>query len=114
MATDKGRPLCPVCQKIDRQDALQSSGVVLSGAMAMFNGDLQAIQNVYDALTPLDAHVAITMYCYLLDDMTSMFGVDPLEYLQATRRQLIDEQASAYATSGGADPDGTGSTNNGQ
>lgn len=81
-------PECPVCLQHNKQEALQSQGIVLSGIEAMFNKDRVMIEALYGSFTPYDCHTAISLYAQLVDEISFMTGRDPLALLASIRADI--------------------------
>jgi hypothetical protein len=103
---------CPVCKTMNTEQALASQGVVVSGVEAMFKGDFDTVQAVFESASPYDTHIAIVLLADTIDDLCRLVYANPMEYLHDMREQLnaalakVDTAAIA-ATPKAIDSDGT-------
>lgn len=89
---------CPVCLS-NEGASIPATGMVLTAAEALVNGDDAQIVAAYENSTPYDFHMAVTMYVDLLDLFSSMTGV-PLKTLLAHEREQLNEAIAEGFTEG--------------
>jgi hypothetical protein len=89
--------VCPVCAKFTQDESSAAELSVIAGVKAMLERDNDAVLNLFETASPYDAHVAVSLYMYMLNDLCWAFGYDVYKVLDHYRRVVLQRYAQADA-----------------
>jgi hypothetical protein len=83
---------CPACKLHSKADSLNSEGLVVAAAKAVWTADDVGVLDCMNASTPYDFHVSVGMLLDVTRAVAGLTGISVLKILDNTRDAINAEQ----------------------